>query len=145
MVLSIRLYRAQQLLHDQIFTTTLKQIFPSSFSASARYRDTAVVFEVSKAFKLRWLRLHFQTTADQHPFCMALVRFVKVEENIPVNRNRWNSHLYATNRKAPGEMSSVLPEAVIVRAAKNLIDMLFERTKSSAKTSQRFAELCIEM
>ncbi|KAJ1365805.1 hypothetical protein KIN20_026241 [Parelaphostrongylus tenuis] len=129
MVLSIRLYRAQQLLRDQICTTTLKQIFPSSFSASARYRDTAVVFEVSEAFKLR---------------CCDFTQPQRISI-LSVNRSRWHSHVCATVREAPGEMPSVLPEAVIVRTAKNLIDMLFERTKSSSKTSRRFAELCIEM
>ncbi|KAJ1362900.1 hypothetical protein KIN20_022619 [Parelaphostrongylus tenuis] len=75
----------------------------------------------------------FTTCPEDPSRCFALV-----------NRNRWHSHLCATNPEAPGEMPSVLPKAVIVRTARNLIDMLYERSKSSAKTFQRFAELCVD-
>ncbi|KAJ1370850.1 hypothetical protein KIN20_032664 [Parelaphostrongylus tenuis] len=75
----------------------------------------------------------FTTCPEDPSRCFALV-----------NQNRWHSHLCATNREAPGEMPSVLPDALIVRTAENLIDMLYVRFKSNAKTSQRFAELCVD-
>uniref|UniRef100_A0A158P8R9 C2H2-type domain-containing protein n=1 Tax=Angiostrongylus cantonensis TaxID=6313 RepID=A0A158P8R9_ANGCA len=67
-------------------------------------------------------------------------------ETVKVNQNRWHSYLCATNREAPGEMPSVLPETVVKKVrSENLIDMLYSRFKASAMNCQRFADLCIGM
>ncbi|KAE9419827.1 hypothetical protein Angca_008991, partial [Angiostrongylus cantonensis] len=76
----------------------------------------------------------FTTCSEDPSKCFALV-----------NQNRWHSYLCATNREAPGEMPSVLPETVVKKVrSENLIDMLYSRFKASAMNCQRFADLCID-
>ncbi|VDM52871.1 unnamed protein product [Angiostrongylus costaricensis] len=77
----------------------------------------------------------FTTCPEDPSKCFALV-----------NQNRWHSYLCATNREAPGEMPSVLPETVVKKVrSENMIDMLYSRFKTSAMNCQRFADLCIGM